>query len=178
MLNMNKTAKLYMKRLIITLIIIVNLIIIAYIHLLHFDESSSLGLINILPIIFFGNILLGIFFRLIKSDAYYLFYINSILSCLIAFVTMYISINYYKNENMKNKIFILGGITYYVNFYNVENSFELTNSNSNRIINGRFYKTKNEKVYLNSINFKEKVYIYRDTIYNYPLKNTKVAIEK
>lgn len=165
----------------ILVIIIIDVFIVLYVYFLNFDESNSLGLIYILPIVFIGNILLGILFKLLQVDKYFLLFFNSVLGCLIAFITMYLSINYHKKikyENLHDRTFTIKEVTYYIYFYNIENTFELVDSHSDKIIKGKYYIAKDEKMYLNSMDLINNTYIYKDTIYNYPVKDSKIYINE
>lgn len=163
-----------MKSLIIVLAILINIFLIGLIFYIHFDESNSLGIICIVIVAILINLFFRIIFRILKSEHSYIFFpMNAIISIVVVFVSMLLSLKYYDKVDLKGKSFSSDGTYYKIYFYNSRKEYDISNSSNSgiKVLNGKFYK-KNQKIYLN-----EKIYISKDNIFNFPVVGSKIKLD-
>lgn len=163
-----------MESLIIVLAILINISLIGLTFYIHFDDSNSLGIIYIIITAILINLFLGIIFRIFRSEHSLIFFpINAIISSIVVFISMLLSLKYYDKVDLKGKSFSSNETYYIIYFYNSRKEYDITNStdSGNKVLGGKFYK-KNEKIYLN-----EEIYISNDSIFNFPVRDNKIKLD-
>jgi hypothetical protein len=168
---MYKDLKKINKIIVIFIILFLNIISAIEMFALHPDDSMSLGLIYIIPLIIFINGVIGISLILVKSKYGLYFIINIVINTIVVFISFFCAIKYYKTTDIKPKKFYYNKTLYYLDFIRMDTMYIIWKPGEYSDIEGKYNKKENEKIELEN-----GIYIKNDTIYNFPLENLKLKL--